>query len=215
MREHFEIATWSRNAVADGELEQLREPLAALAHYPYATVAPGGWMESLSQLQAAALVTSQAQTLQAAAAGVAAMARVCGECHRRQQHELYVEPRALALDTPESDGVVTRMFRHSWAAERLWEGLVAPSDLAWRAGAQALARAPASTPHMLDPDDLAPEGFARALQRLRELGQEAGGAESVEERTQLYALTLATCAQCHEHNRVFSSYPGAAHEPAP
>lgn len=200
MRDHFVIARYARDVVTDGNLERLREPLRSFAEYRYDSVSPGGWMRGIEQLQAAARLTAEAEDLTLAATGVAAMARVCGTCHREQGHSLSVVPVAIATVTPETDRVSERMLRHDWAAERLWEGLVAPSDQAWLAGAAALSHAPVSAPAT---EGNAPAGFAGALAELRDLGLRAGAAHSLDERTNVYALTLATCADCHSHNAVF------------
>ncbi|MET0386582.1 MAG: hypothetical protein ABW321_11515, partial [Polyangiales bacterium] len=71
MAEHFEISTWARNAVVEGSIEKVRIPLLALANYDYRTVVPGGWMQGVLQLQAAARLTADANSLEAAAVGVA------------------------------------------------------------------------------------------------------------------------------------------------
>ena len=60
----------------------MREPLRRLADYEYRTVAPGGWMPFVADLQEAARLTADAENLDLAASGVATMARVCGDCHR-------------------------------------------------------------------------------------------------------------------------------------
>jgi hypothetical protein len=200
MHDHFQIARFARDAVIEGNLEALRAPLRSLADYRYDEVAAGGWMNGIAQLQAAARLTSEAETLTRAASGVATMARVCGECHRDQGHPMNLAPQAIATVTPKADSVTQRMQRHDWATERLWEGLVAPSDRAWQAGAAALAHAPARAPK---PRRATPPEFAQVMSALRELGVRASAAHSLNERTDVYALMLATCAQCHAYNEVF------------
>lgn len=194
MPQHFLIVGWARDAVVDGDLEDLREPLQALADYNYASVVPGGWMRGVAQLQAAARVTAKAENLTVAASGVAAMTRVCGECHEQQGHRLALFPEEVTTKTPKTDDFSTRMHRHAWGSERLWEGLMAPSDQAWQAGAAALAHAPIKTPKL---PAGAPKDFATSLAKLRDLGLRASQATSAQERSNLYALTLAMCADCH------------------
>lgn len=194
MPQHFLIVAWARDAVVDGDLEDLREPLQALADYNYASVVPGGWMRGVAELQAAARVTAKAENLTVAASGVAAMTRVCGECHEQQGHRLALFPEEVTTKTPKSDNFSTRMHRHAWGSERLWEGLMAPSEQAWQAGAAALAHAPVKSPKL---PAGAPKDFAASLAKLRDLGLRASQATSAEERSNLYALTLAMCADCH------------------
>ncbi|MFI5306640.1 MAG: hypothetical protein ACHQ53_04760 [Polyangiales bacterium] len=194
MAEHFAVATWARDAVINGNLDALRRPLRALADYRYASVAPGGWLPAIARLQEAAVLTAGAETLDLAASGVATMGRVCGECHR----ESHAGPQFVGDERNEgkskSDTLGTRMYRHMWAADRLWEGLTGPSDAAWRAGAEALARAPEQAPRADPP--LSPQ-FVSALLQVRELGQRALEADSLADRANVYGVFLASCASCH------------------
>jgi mono/diheme cytochrome c family protein len=194
MAEHFVVATWARDSVINGNLDALRRPLRALADYRYSQVAPGGWLPAIARLQEAARLTADAETLDLAAGGVAVMGRVCGECHR----ENHAGPRFIGGERDEgktkSDTLGTRMYRHMWAADRLWEGLTGPSDEAWRAGAQALVRAPEQAPRTQPP---LPPQFASALLQVRELGQRALEADSLADRANVYGLFLASCASCH------------------
>lgn len=196
MADHFLIATFSRDAVINGDLESLREPLTALAQHDYAGVAPGGWMPWIAELQQAASLTAQAQRLDAAASGVAALARVCGGCHEAQgRGPHYVQ--AHEDDAPRgSRTLADRMYRHMWALDRLWEGLTAPSDQAWVAGAKALARVaaePSAQSAALSPSLLA------ALAELRALSIDVTEATTLDKRANVYGLLLATCADCHTH----------------
>jgi mono/diheme cytochrome c family protein len=198
MGDHFLLTAWARDAIIYGELDALRTPLMKLADFKY----PAAISTGVAELQAAARATAKAGTLAEAAAGVAAMGRVCGECHKKRDLGIEVKRQTFAEPTKgkHADTIDTRMFRHGWAAERLWEGLVAPSDHAWQAGAAALAHAPKQTPKMNRP---ASDALARQLRDMRALGVRASTASSMEERASVYALTLATCAQCHADNAVF------------
>lgn len=193
MLEHFLISTWARDAIVDGDLEAIREPLFALSAYSYDTVAPGGWMKGIAQMQAAARLTAQAETIAAAASGIAAMGRTCGQCHREQGGP-EVQHYRVEKAAPKSDSLDTRMLRHAWAVERLWEGLTAPSDDAWMAGAAVLVRAPAAAP---EAQPALSKEVSDTLERVRELGSRAARADSAEAREQVYGALLVTCAQCH------------------
>jgi hypothetical protein len=193
MMEHFMISTWVRDSIADGNLEVIRAPLMELANYRYDTVAPGGWMKGIAQLQAAARLTAQAQTLPAAATGIATMGRLCGQCHR--EHGGPKVPRQTPdTSTPSSDRLSGRMLRHTWAMARLWEGLIAPSDDAWRAGADALAHAPIAAPETAQ---RLPQAFVNIFGVVRQLGVKASRAEADEPRAAVFAELLFTCSQCH------------------
>ena len=85
-----------------------------------------------------------------------------------------------------------RMKRHAWATERLWEGLIVPSSVAWNAGANALVDSPF-------PDDVLGRGVAArtAATDFKILADQAPFKKTVEERAALYAELLVTCATCH------------------
>ena len=193
MLEHFVISTGARDSIVDGDLEAIRTPLLALAEYSYASVAPGGWMKGIAQMQAAARLTAQAQTLTAAASGIAAMGRTCGQCHSDKGGPV-VQHYMAEEGEPKSDRLDGRMFRHAWAVERLWEGLTAPSDNAWMAGASALTLAPAAAPETQPP--LTPS-VTKTLDLVRALGTRAIRADSAAVREKVYAELLVTCAECH------------------
>ena len=82
------------------------------------------------------------------------------------------------------------MVRHLWAADRMWEGLVGPSDDAWLAGSSALAGSLSL-----------PSGNVRGPEELlRQVGALAGEAETAtgqEARAEIYGRLLGTCSQCH------------------
>ena len=69
------------------------------------------------------------------------MAQSCGECHK----ELETEIVAAAPLPPTGDALIDKMKRHKWASNRLWAGLVGPSDEAWKSGAEVLAELPINT----------------------------------------------------------------------
>jgi hypothetical protein len=191
MADHFVITALARDAVISGEMGPMREPLLALANYRYATAAPGPWLSFLPQLQQAARLTAQAGTLDAAASGVATMARICGECHLANGG-----PKPLAIEpdpqhAAKRDTLANRMIRHMVATDKLWEGLTTPSDAAWKAGAAALRHAPTTTHQTLPP------GFVTRLLEVRELGDDADAAQTLEQRSNVMGLLLATCADCH------------------
>jgi hypothetical protein len=193
MLEHFVISTWARDSIVDGDLEAIRTPLLALAEYSYATVAPGGWMNGIAQMQAAARLTAQAHTLSAAASGIAALGRTCGQCHSENGGPV-VQYYMAEEGAPQSDGLDGRMFRHAWAVERLWEGLTTPSNNAWMAGASALTLAPVAAPETQPP--LTP-AVTKTLDLVRTLGTRAVRAGSTEAREKIYGELLVTCAECH------------------
>lgn len=191
MGDHFMITSWARDSVIAGSLEPLREPLSALADYRYDELPAGTWVPRMAQLQEAARLTSKAQTLDAAAMGVATMARVCGECHVATHGGPVIPPPPEKSPRVPADSIGERMGRHMWGAELMWEGLTGPSDESWRAGAETLMEAPAEL------DEQLPENFDAALREIVEIGRNAHIATTFASRADAYGLLIATCADCH------------------
>ncbi len=193
---HFAIVTWGRDAVINGELEALRDPMNALARYDYAKIAPGGWMANVAQIQETAKLTASATSLEHAASGIAALARACGDCHQQKgkgpKFDLVAAEKAGANATA-VDTFRERMQRHIWATDRMWEGVTGPSDSAWNAGAHALVNLPTEIPSSRP---VAPAVIA-ALLRVRELGTSAEEATTPSQRADVYGELLGTCASCH------------------
>jgi cytochrome c553 len=147
----------------------------------------------LDAMKAASAQTAGANDLKDAGRDVWLVARTCGDCHAK-----FGRP-GIVIEQPGAPGSGARasMQRHQWAAERLWDGLVVPSDDAWNSGALALAEAP------LAPEELTPG--KSPVPRVRELAQtvhnlalKAASAERVDARADLYGEVLATCAECHQ-----------------
>ena len=86
------------------------------------------------------------------------------------------------------------MAGHHWAAARLWEGLIGPSDASWTAGAEMMARAPL-TIVAEDPDR--PGSIGDDVARMRLLARRALDSKGLEARAQLYSEVLTTCTHCH------------------
>jgi mono/diheme cytochrome c family protein len=196
MVEHFVIVTYARDAVIAGKVTEMRRALGALADYKYEHVTPGDWQPWIAKLQAAARPAKTAKTLLEASQAIANTAAVCGECHVAGGSG----PNFPTADGPEPDSGLSntlseRMERHAWAADRMWEGLIAPSDEAWHEGVSELSTLPSKAP--ADQPTLSPE-FARELRAVRALGAEARNTHDSSGRAALYARVLTTCAGCHE-----------------
>ena len=88
------------------------------------------------------------------------------------------------------------MVRHIWAADRMWEGLIGPSDEAWAAGSSALL---AEWPGLDDlPGEAGGSGGARNyVPQLQDLAKRSVSARDREDRASLYGELLGTCFGCH------------------
>lgn len=188
MHAHFHDALLIRQAVVAGRPEQAVGPARVLSVIENDETLPASWHGFVSQMQAAARRVGNATSVEQAAAATADLALTCGQCHQK------LGGPGVANEVPPATGTTMEawMKRHLWASERLWEGLVVPSDEAWSAGAQAFAR---SFPEQLWVDE-GSQG-RRAAEDLARLVAKAPQLTDSERRAALYAELLVTCGTCH------------------
>ena len=136
---------------------------------------------------------AEAEDMTEVASQTGRMAGACGSCHQ----SVGGGPR-FVVGTPSPDGSTqaAQMIRHLWAADRMWEGLVGPSDEAWMAGARAMAE---TQPAMVGalPASTAPGTPQILLREVNLLGTEAMNAKGTEARADVYGRLLETCNRCH------------------
>ena len=193
MQGHEKQGDAMRDAVARGDLDGAKTDAKLLAELRMDGPRRGLWKQMLDAMKAASAQSAGANDLKDAGRDVGLVATTCGDCHAKfGRPGIVVEPPGAP-----GSGARASMQRHQWAAERLWDGLVVPSDDAWNSGALALAEAP------LVPEELTPG--KSPVPRVRELAQtvhnlalKAASAERVDARADLYGQVLATCAECHQ-----------------
>jgi cytochrome c553 len=189
MREHFVQAEEIRHAVVSGKPRDAVQPAMALGGTADLANLPAPWRASLERMRTASSRVQNSSDLAEAAAGTADIGVACGGCHESQGG-----PKASVGEAPAvGSSVVSRMARHSWAMERLWEGLYVPSSAAWKAGAKAIQGEPF-------PAEVLQQGgvYGRtAAKDFKSLSAQAGSKETPQDRAALYAKLLGTCATCH------------------
>ncbi|MFO0636429.1 MAG: hypothetical protein U0168_26665 [Nannocystaceae bacterium] len=192
MPSHFADVMALHGALLRGDLEQGRTAAAALLAERESVVL-AEWAPHLYAMEAAAREVTQSRDVAGASMAAAELAGSCGACHRALGAAL---DDARALTPPPSDGdTETVMRRHAWAFDRLWEGLVLPSDRAWTAGAAAFVALPeCPQPPTEERDD---GDIRRARETLQTLEQRAREAQTPEQRVQVYGAMLPTCSGCH------------------
>jgi hypothetical protein len=192
MQGHERHGDAMRDAVARGDLDDARVEARLLAELRIEGPTGELWKHMFDAMRAAAARSVSANDLKDVSRDVALVARTCGDCHITfGRPGILIEPPGAL-----SSGLRASMQRHQWAAERLWDGLVVPSDDAWYAGALALSEAP------LSPEDLTPgkspvPRVSELARTVHNLGVKAASAQSVDARAGLYGDVLATCAECH------------------
>lgn len=192
---HFGETAVIQTAVLDGDLYRVREPARLLAQHANASDLPEGSDAYVQALRDRARSAQEATDLSAAALATGQIGATCGSCHAG----LGQGPRFDTQGWPAASSTYVggHMIRHSWAADRLWEGLVGPSDAAWNAGATALAGEPLRVEELGLPSDRVSEAKKLAA-RLHDLGTEAGSVTGPSDRASEYGRLLVTCASCHE-----------------
>jgi len=198
MRAHFEQALVLHSAVIGGELATVAPAARVLAdqvaRFQAGSPSPASPAASraLTALADGASKVAEAKSILDAAIVTAEMLSACGRCHRASR----VTPTFPGPAPSTAGGLVGHMREHQVAADQLVQGLVVPSDAAWRSGARALATAPMHAEELpLDPVDRPP--LARTEERLHRLATGAAEATDPAARAAFYGQFLAGCADCH------------------
>lgn len=189
MQAHFKDALLIRQAVIAGIPENAVEPAFALSHVQDLDHLPEGWRGFVERMQEVAGRIQDSTLVSRAAAATADLGVSCGMCHRQRGG-----PQASKAPPPaEGTTIQSRMQRHVWATERLWEGLYVPSDDAWNAGANALSTAPF-------PSEVSRKGGVHARSAADDFSRlviKAPAKKTPGDRAGLYAELLLTCGGCH------------------
>jgi cytochrome c556 len=194
MEQHFTRAGNLYAAVAAGNLESIHAQAAWIAENETGQGLPAKAAPYVEELRSLASLASRAPDLESAASATARLGATCGACHKA----LGKGPRYTVVNEPPeaSTGLTTRMLRHEWAADRLWEGLIAGSDASWRAGARALRDAPLYTDAVTQ-DVRQYEEVTKLAWTVHDIGTRAGTVTDRSARAALYGQLLDTCARCH------------------
>ncbi len=191
MEVHFVTANDMQRAIMHGDLEAAKSHARWIVENTVNDHLPVRWRPNVPPITKAARGVMNAPDLVSAAASAGEMAAACGHCHRQMGMPLTF----AAKDAPPGPwDQRSHMKRHQWAADRLWEGLVGPSDESWRRGAKALLE----TPLLRDADRVSGPNDKQALaDRVHALGSSAISTTDPAQRAGLYGELLGTCATCH------------------
>lgn len=196
MHEHDVHGAAMRDAVARADLDVARREATFLAELRVDGAADPAWRARLEAMNAAAASVARATALSDASRGVADVARTCGDCHRLGG------PSLGTIEPPENvPGIAAGMKRHQWAVARLWDGLVIPSDRAWRAGARVLSDAPLRPERLTPGSNPVPAigelAIAVLATSVHDLAERSTVADASVDRGAVYSELLTTCAACH------------------
>ncbi len=193
MWQHYRQVATIHAAVIQGELGPAGDAARRIVDRGAAGL-PIGSEGFGAQMRGYALEILETDSVPVAATATAGMARICGECHMN-----YGAGPAFRWEAGPSEPLrddVVEMERHRWAAARLWEGLVGPSDSLWNAGVAALLESTILPRQLRERDDIG--GELHGLEaRVHMLGRLALGERTGLGRAEIYGELLARCAACH------------------
>lgn len=194
MQAHRAEADAAREAIIAGDLTAARAAGAALvARLPI----PDLPAAEQAAVKTAAEALSSAGSVELAAHRFSEMSAACGGCHTARG----VTPAMAAPSPPPvHEGFDAQMQRYHWAAERMWQGLVLPSDAAFDEARAELRKIPTDgfRPQL---DGVLPVDAATMDAAVHGAAAEAGvGAAGA------YGGMLLTCALCHLHSPASPAY---------
>jgi hypothetical protein len=194
MRDHAAHAAAMRDAVTRADLDAAKREAKTLADLRVEGGAAPAWRERLAAMNVAASRVAGAKDLAESSRALSAVARTCGDCHAT------LGGPHLVVDEPPENApgpVVPRMQRHQWAAARLWDGLVGPSNRSWRAGATVLMDAPLE-PEILTPGRSPVPAIGALASSVHDLGRKARVVEAPADRGAIFGELMSTCSACHQ-----------------
>jgi hypothetical protein len=184
MLTHYADSVGMRRALVTGKLEDFRSAAAAVAKDEWTPRLRGDYRTQVDAVRALAGSAQKAPSVGSAAGELGKLGEACASCHLK-----FGGPGSTVAPTPLSEGTDPSMVAHAAATERLWAGLIVPSDTSWSGGMDALLDAPRLDSDVAD--------VAAAAHHLRELARK-GRSAAVGERGVIFARVLTTCAGCHE-----------------
>jgi len=196
MHEHLGRITTIKSFIIMGNLRGVREPATWLAEHDIVSGLPANFEPYVEMMRSYAREVVKAPDLKSAAKSVSRMARTCGACHLVNKVEL-----EFGFDTkpPEWADTISLMQRHQWAADRLWEGLIGPSEVAWSRGTDIFVDVPLRPAYVLDEttNGVGSDMINKAAHRIHMLGGQGTITSTPDARSELYGELLGLCGDCH------------------
>jgi hypothetical protein len=192
MHESFDLLRAIEWLLIRGRLEPAQDLARLLAIGPDPDdpeLAP--WAAQITAVHERAHAVVEAPAVDEALRREAWVAAACADCHREMgELPVFAEPGAPPGDQPT---LTARMARHRWATDRLWEGVIADADGAWKAGLEVLAATPLPWSEL----DGKRAILAQRLHDLATTNLAAAGVTDPGARARAYGELLVVCATCH------------------
>jgi hypothetical protein len=187
MAKHFAEIRDIERALVAGDLDKAKKAAAWLAEHEQHDVVEA-WEPHIKDMRKTADELARSTSVKQAAEFAAELAGECANCHRDLTAIVTFEWNEVP---PKTSDPKAHMLRHQWATDRLWEGLVGPSDDLWSKGASMLAEKP------LTGEVITKSKAATLAEQVHELGAKATKVEAQAARVALFSEMLQTCSQCH------------------
>ncbi|HEY4175453.1 MAG TPA: hypothetical protein VGM90_01415 [Kofleriaceae bacterium] len=199
MRAEYYAALGILEAIVDGRLADARGKATWVVTHGDNFDPPASRDDDLLR---AADTIAHAKTVLDSAGGLARLGHACAQCHLAQRANVDVG-FANFSPPPESTELSNQMQRHAWASERLWQGMLAPSDAAWTQGADLLA---STAIDLSTTNHGKPNAEAVVLaERLRTTAESAVHANQTD-RSIVFGEMVVTCARCHDLARMHPTF---------
>jgi cytochrome c556 len=201
MAAHLDAAYALQAAIAQGRLGDARDQAAWFATHDMDV--PPAWQPYVDDMRGAAIRIKAADDVAGAGLELGRLGHACGSCHEAQHARV-----AQAYFPAPADGATLelQMARHTWAATRLWQGVIGPTDELWVEGARAMAT---TRFDILGATHEKPNAEVIELaERLHTQAEQAIVQTEHASRAQLYGEMMETCASCH---RIVRPHPVARH----
>lgn len=196
MHDHNEAMVAIQQAIIAGSLDGTRESATWLLQHEEPAGLPAAGEAFVAAVREAANGVLEADSLEAAAEAASNMGLACGNCHLASGVTVEFDDVAQPSDKEKEK---PHMQRHQWAADRMWEGLIGPSKMAWSRGANLLFESP------IKPDVVAKHGGGEEAvgmsRRIHALAANATAVSTPEEQAEIYAEFIANCGACHNELR--------------
>jgi hypothetical protein len=193
MHERFAWVSAIQEVTIQGDVVEARalaEEFAARLPAPDEP-APEPWRPHLNALRGELEGVVHGDDLRDVGMSVARLALECGRCHAATD----THPELPELPAPQQSGSVRdAMHGHQWAVDRMWEGIIGPSDERWIRGSTMFIAIPGCTA-TTEAGDVEGQALCKHAQSLARRGHVT---QSLEGRAAIYGRLLATCAGCHE-----------------
>jgi cytochrome c553 len=184
MLTHYADTVGMRRALVAGKIADYHSAAAAVANDAWTPRVRGDYRPYVEAVRAAAHSGETASSAVSAAAVLGKIGEACAACHVK-----FGGPGSPVAPEQLAEGTDPSMVAHAVATDRLWDGLIWPSDGSWSSGIEVLLDAPKLDSDVAD--------VAAAARHLRDLARQGKSAE-LAQRGQIFASVLTTCAGCHE-----------------